>query len=629
MAEEKDINQEVDLEDESQEISSAILLFCFLAAGLGFLGFIFDVANHHAGWGSVWGASAAGLAIVVNVIFIIVECVRKGIKRVQWGPALTILFIAVALFGASVWTGMHVVSVANVANGVGAEVDAMGTAATTNEGMVANTYAQGVGEEVEAFGYVDEPNFNTEEYNAQKENGFVSTKANPLSTLSADVDTASYCNVRRMINDGMKVSEIPSGAVRIEEMLNYFDYDYPQIVSNQRHTNDKFDIYAQAAQCPWNEDTQLLVFGFQAGSKTQAVNNGSNLVFLIDVSGSMDDVDKLPLLQESFGVLVDNLNANDRVSIVTYANGEKIILEGASGNEKDEILSAINGLEANGSTNGEAGLKQAYEVAQRNYIEGGTNRIVMASDGDLNVGMSSESELYDFVDKKRESGIYLSVLGFGEGNYKDNKMEVLADHGNGNYNYIDCTEEAVHVLQDKLMSNIVPFADDVKVQIEFNPSQIKAYRLIGYENRDIADEDFRNDEVDAADVGPGAQFTLVYEVVPVDSAMEINEPELKYSQETTYSEDSASDEWLTCTLRYHDFDSDSINEEVFPVDGNVVVSNPSDDWKFAAAVIEFGMLANDSNYAGTSSLESINELLSMQLNEQRSAFKDLVRKALS
>ena len=464
--------------------------------------------------------------------------------------------------------------------------------------------------------------FNTEEYNAIKEGGFVSTKANPLSTVSADVDTASYCNLRRMINDGSSIKDIPSGAVRIEEMLNYFDYDYAK-----PQGNDLFSIQAQSAQCPWNEDTQLLVLGFATAPESQAASKGSNLVFLIDVSGSMDSPDKLDLLQDSFATLLESLGPNDRVSIVTYASGEEIVLEGASGDDDKAILKAIYKLHASGSTNGEAGLQQAYEVAQRNFIEGGVNRIIMASDGDLNVGISSESDLYDFVDGKRDTGIYLSVLGFGWGNYKDNKMETLADHGNGSYHYIDSIEEAERVLKQKLTANLVPFADNVKVQVEFNPGQVKAYRLIGYENRELADEDFRNDAVDAGDVGPGSQFTVAYEVVLADSKMQVDEPELKYGAQSAASS-SASGEWLTCSMRYHAFDGDEMREQQLEVGPSQSTSTPDANWNLAAAVIEFGMMARDSDYAGTSSEDQILELLAgAAQNEQATSFARLVASA--
>ena len=482
-----------------------------------------------------------------------------------------------------------------------------------------------VGGEFAGSSTYGDSDFNTEEYATIKETGFVSTKTNPLSTVSADVDTASYCNLRRMINEGYGLDDIPSGAVRIEEMLNYFDYDYAMPANA---SGNLFSMQAQSAACPWNEDTQLLVLGFAAGNEAQATQKGSNLVFLIDVSGSMDEPDKLDLLQDSFATLLDSLGPNDRVSIVTYASGEDIVLEGASGDDAKAILKAIYKLRAEGATNGEAGLKQAYEVAERNFVKGGVNRIVMASDGDLNVGMASESDLYDFVDAKRESGIYLSVLGFGAGNYKDNKMETLADHGNGSYHYIDCIEEAERVLKEKLTANLVPFADDVKVQVEFNPAQVKAYRLIGYENRELADEDFRDDSVDAGDVGPGAQFTVAYEVVLADSKMKVGESQLKYSAEAQpYG--NASGDWLTCTMRYHVFDGDEMREQELVVDAGDVTARPDANWNLAAAVVEFGMLARDSEYAGTSSEDGILDLLASAADgDQEASFKKLVLTAM-
>jgi len=463
--------------------------------------------------------------------------------------------------------------------------------------------------------------FNTEEYAAVDENGFVNTRTQPLSTVSADVDTASYCNVRRMINSGYRLEDIPDGAVRAEEMVNYFTYDYAEPKGK-----DLFSMQAQASTCPWNDDTQLLVMGFATRSEATATDKGSNLVFLIDVSGSMGSADKLDLLKQSFKKLVDNLGENDRVSIVTYSGQEEVVLEGARGDDRQGILKAINGLRASGSTNGEAGLRMAYDIAEANYIEGGVNRIVMASDGDLNVGMTSTSDLYDFVEGKRDTGVYLSVLGFGSGNYKDTKMEVLADHGNGSYHYIDCVDEAERVFSDRLTANLVPFADDVKVQVEFNPSQVKAYRLVGYENRKLNAEDFTDDSVDAGDVGPNSQFTLIYEVVLADSAYEAPEVrDLKYSTDA-YSGNASAD-WLTCDLRYRAFSDNAVHEQELVVDKKNSTARPSDDWKFASAVVEFAMLASDSKYQGTASLDDVLDRLDgMDLSEEREGFKELVEK---
>lgn len=460
----------------------------------------------------------------------------------------------------------------------------------------------------------DYGDFNTEEYDAIEETGFVAAATTPLSTVSADVDTASYCNLRRMIAQGVSTDEIPSGSVRIEEMLNYFDYDYAAPAGNER-----FGVQARVGACPWNPDTQLLVLGFATEQQTE--RKPANLVFLIDVSGSMDYSDKLGLLQDSFATLLEHLDGNDRVSIVTYSGHEEVVLEGAKGDDDRAILRAIYRLRADGSTNGEAGLKMAYQVAERNKIEGGVNRIVMASDGDLNVGMTSESELHDFVSQKRESGIYLSVLGFGSGNYKDNKMETLADNGNGQYHYIDSIAEAEHVLSDKLMQSVVPFADDVKVQVEFNPAVVKGYRLIGYENRAMAVEDFRDDTKDAGDIGPNAQFTVAYEVALVGSAQEVPATDLKYSQAPAGS----GDEWATATLRYRAFDDNQVHEQQLAVKGD---EGTDDDWQFAATVIEFGMNLRGSQYAGTSTLETVlQQLEGMNLNKQRSGFRNLVELA--
>lgn len=483
--------------------------------------------------------------------------------------------------------------------------------------------------EPEPYPYPDD--FNTEEYNSIDEPGFISTSTRPLSTISSDVDTASYCNLRRMIEEGYTLDEIPAGAVRTEEMLNYFSYDYPD-----PEGDDLFSMTASVGPCPWNADTELLVLGFATAPEDTAIaDKGCNLVFLIDVSGSMDDPDKLPLLQETFGVLVDNLDENDRISIVTYASGEEVVLDGASGDDEREIMRAVESLEADGSTNGEAGLEMAYRLAEENYIEGGVNRIIMASDGDLNVGMTSESDLEDYVAKKRDSGIYLSVLGFGSGNYKDNKMEALADNGNGSYHYIDCIEEAERVFDENLTANLVPLANDVKVQVEFNPTEIKGYRLIGYENRAMADEDFADDTKDAGEVGPGMQFTVAYEIVRADSDFEINSTDLRYDEveaddENTQVASTPTDgEWLACSLRYTPADGGRVRQQELIVTENDWSKRPGDDWLFASAVIEFSMICRDSEYVGDANLDMVEEMLEEldgrnALDDDREGFRDLV-----
>lgn len=448
-----------------------------------------------------------------------------------------------------------------------------------------------------------EPDFNTEEYSAVKEEGFKSVANEPLSTFSADVDTASYSNLRRMIEDGYSLDEIPAGAVRIEEMLNYFSYDY-----NLPNKDEPFGVTTVMGDCPWNEDAKLL----QIGLKTEEIDfseaPASNLVFLLDVSGSMYTEDKLPLLQKSFTMLTDELTAKDRVSIVTYAGSDEVVLEGAAGDDKKAIAEAINSLEANGSTNGSAGIETAYELAEEYFIEGGNNRIILATDGDLNVGVSSESDLKDLVTEKRESGVFLSVLGFGTGNIKDNKMETLADNGNGNYAYIDSIAEAKKTMVEEMGATLVTVAKDVKFQIEFNPAYVKGYRLLGYENRALATEDFEDDKKDAGEIGAGHMVTALYEIIPADSKQKINETELKY-QNHEVDEAAKNGEWMNLKIRYKEPDADKSKLLEYPIAEDAYQKNPNADFYFAAAVAEFGLILRDSEYKGEASFKNVRELL--------------------
>ncbi len=450
---------------------------------------------------------------------------------------------------------------------------------------------------------------NDEEYAEIIENEFIKVSENALSTFSADVDTASYSNLRRMINAGYTLSNIPKNAVRTEEMLNYFKYDY-----NLPKEGEPFGVTATISVCPWNPENMLAVFGF----KTEDIDysdsdKASNLVFLIDVSGSMRSNDKLPLLQEAFSGLVENLNKNDRISIVTYSGKEKVVLKGCSGDKKDEIIEAINTLEANGSTNGQSGLEKAYSIAQDYFIEGGNNRIIMASDGDLNVGISSPEELKNFVAQKRESGIYLSVLGFGTGNYKDAKMEALADNGNGNYFYIDSVEEGRKVLGTDLNATINTIANDVKFQIDFNAEYVDSYRLIGYENRVLNTEDFEDDTKDAGEVGSGHCLTVAYELV-----MNKSEEEKKY------------DEWLTVCIRYKEPGEAESKLLEYTIKKDSFTETPSDDWYFAASVIELAMVIRESKYCNGINLNSVMGLLAnIELSDEyKIEFKSLVKKLL-
>lgn len=442
---------------------------------------------------------------------------------------------------------------------------------------------------------------NDEEYNYIKENGYTAVSSAPLSTFSADVDTASYTNVRRMIDDGM---DVPPDAVRIEEFINYFDYDYSDPADGE-----PFAVHTELSDCPWNDETELLMVGINTKGFDAVLDErpAMNLVFLIDVSGSMYDDNKLPLVQKSFSMLTDNLTAADRVSIVTYAGSDEVVLEGADGNDRKKILRAINDLEAGGSTAGAAGINTAYDIAQKYFIDGGNNRVILATDGDLNVGLSSESELTRLIEEKRESGVFLSVLGFGTGNYKDNRLEALADYGNGNYSYIDSEREAKKVLVDEMSGTLFTVAKDVKFQLEFNPANVKGYRLIGYENRVMAAEDFNDDTKDAGEIGAGHSVTVLYEIVPADSKMELGESELKYASD---SEGVMGDELLTVNIRYKEPEGSESKLLTYPVNKSLYSDKMSADMNFASCVAEFGMLLRNSRYIGDVTYKDVSAQLS-------------------
>lgn len=442
---------------------------------------------------------------------------------------------------------------------------------------------------------------NDEEYNYISENGYTAVSSAPLSTFSADVDTASYTNVRRMIDDGM---DVPPDAVRIEEFINYFDYDYTDPADGE-----PFAVHTELSDCPWNDETELLMVGINTKGFDAVLDErpAMNLVFLIDVSGSMYDDNKLPLVQKSFSMLTDNLTAADRVSIVTYAGSDEVVLEGADGNDRKKILRAINDLEAGGSTAGAAGINTAYDIAQKYFIDGGNNRVILATDGDLNVGLSSESELTRLIEEKRESGVFLSVLGFGTGNYKDNRLEALADYGNGNYSYIDSEKEAKKVLVDEMSGTLFTVAKDVKFQLEFNPANVKGYRLIGYENRVMAAEDFNDDTKDAGEIGAGHSVTVLYEIVPADSKMELGESELKYASDR---EDVMGDELLTVNIRYKEPEGSESKLLTYPVNKSLYSDKMSADMNFASCVAEFGMLLRNSRYIGDVTYKDVSAQLS-------------------
>ncbi|HWB28780.1 MAG TPA: von Willebrand factor type A domain-containing protein [Chitinophagaceae bacterium] len=356
------------------------------------------------------------------------------------------------------------------------------------------------------------PNFNTEGCDQIVENPYLEVKNNPLSTFSIDVDAASYSNVRRFLKDGTMP---PPGAVRIEEMINYFSYQYPHLQGN-----DPFSVNTEIAACPWNSSHRLALIGLQGRQITYESLPASNLVFLVDVSGSMDEPDKLPLVKESLNLLVDQLREQDKVALVVYAGNAGLVLPATSGEYKRKIKEAINNLEAGGSTAGGAGIELAYKIAGENFVKGGNNRVILCTDGDFNVGISSDDGLENLIEKKREGGVYLTVLGYGTGNYQDGKMQKLADKGNGNHAYIDGINEAKKVLINEFGGTLFTIAKDVKLQVEFNPQKVRAYRLIGYENRMLAKEDFNNDRKDAGDLGSGHTVTALYEIIPAG----VNDP---------------------------------------------------------------------------------------------------------
>ena len=469
-------------------------------------------------------------------------------------------------------------------------------------------------------GFSMDPDFNTEEYSAITENSFRSAVSDPLSTFSADVDTASYSNLRRMIRDGRAV---PADAVRIEEMINYFHYHYPE-----PQAGEPFSVTTELADCPWNPDTKLMMIGMKAKQIDLQDRKPMNLVFLIDVSGSMYSADKLPLVQKSFALLTEELTEKDRVSVVTYAGSDRVELEGASGSDKMQIREAIEALEAGGSTAGAAGINTAYEIAKKYFIEGGNNRIILATDGDLNVGVSSEAELKKLVTKQRKNGVSLSVLGFGTGNIKDNKMETLADNGNGNYSYIDSEAEAKRVLVEEMGGTLETVAKDVKFQVEFNPAYIKGYRLIGYENRMLAAEDFADDSKDAGEIGAGHTVTALYEVADTASAMEFASSELKYSENQNSGTENG--EYCTVSVRYKEPDGDESKLLSYPVTADAYTQNMKDDMRFASAVAAFGLILRDSEFKGTASKEMVLGMITENdtaNDPYKAEFTELVEKA--
>ncbi|ASS48861.1 MAG: hypothetical protein A3D31_06020 [Candidatus Fluviicola riflensis] len=464
---------------------------------------------------------------------------------------------------------------------------------------------------------------NTESYDEFDENPFKAVTKAPLSTFSIDVDKASYSNVRRFINDGVLP---PKDAVRIEEMINYFQYDYAE------PQDDKPVAFHTAyTTCPWNEGHQLFTIGMQGKNIDVKNAPANNLVFLIDVSGSMQTSDKLDLLKSGLYLLVDQLREQDRVSIVVYAGSSGLVLPSTSGANKTAIKDAIERLTAGGSTAGAEGIELAYETAKKQFIQGGNNRVLLATDGDFNVGISDDGQLIRLIEEKRKDDIFLTVLGFGMGNLKDSKMEKLADHGNGNYAYIDDIMEAKKVLVEEMGGTLVTLAKDVKLQLEFNPEYVKAYRLIGYENRMLNDEDFNNDEKDAGDLGAGQTVTAIYEIIPASSTEVLPSVDsLKYQQiKPRKVTGKVNNELLTIKLRYKSPTGLKSSLMQLPVPATVIpYEQASDNSRFAMAVAAYGMILRDSEHKGTASFDMVLKLAKTAIgndpNAYRAGFLELV-----
>ena len=469
--------------------------------------------------------------------------------------------------------------------------------------------------------------FNTEDYSPIEENRFLKATKNPLSTFSIDVDAASYSNMRRFIN---AEQQPPKDAIRIEEMVNYFTYDYPQPEGDH-----PFSIINEISECPWATNHKLVHIGLQGRTIPTDHLPASNLVFLIDVSGSMNSPNKLPLLRSSFKLLTEQLREQDRVAIVVYAGAAGLVLPSTSGYDKQTIVEALNQLSAGGSTAGGAGIKLAYKVARQNFIKGGNNRVILATDGDFNIGASSDAAMVELIEKERKSGVFLTVLGFGMGNYKDNKMQQLADKGNGNHAYIDSEREAKKIFINEFGGTLFTIAKDVKIQVEFNPTLVQGYRLIGYENRMLAAEDFKDDTKDAGELGSGHTVTALYEIIPTGVKTELlaEVDNLKYQQAPTPKNPYAN-EIMTVKLRYKQPEGSTSTEIVQAVqDRNIALEESSDNFRWSAAVAQFGMVLRDSDFKGTGSFAKASKLAKgakgKDKNGYRKEFIQLIQKAQS
>jgi Ca-activated chloride channel family protein len=479
--------------------------------------------------------------------------------------------------------------------------------------------------------------FNTATYDKVEENPFLPAATNPLSTFSIDVDTASYSNVRRFINNG---SLPPKDAVRVEEMINYFSYDY-----REPEGDKPFSIDLDSTECPWDKSHRLLRIGLKGREVANEKRPASNLVFLLDVSGSMLPAERLPLVKQAMRLLVDKLGEKDRVAIVVYGGGSGLALGSTSGNEKEKILRALEELKAGGSTNGAEGIELAYRVAADNFIKGGVNRVILATDGDFNIGVTNQGDLIRLIEDKAKGGVFLSVLGVGTDNLKDSTMQKLADKGNGNYAYLDSVDEARKVLVQQINGTLMTIAKDVKIQVEFNPARVASYRLIGYEKRMLRKEDFKNDKIDAGEIGAGHTVTALYEVVPAGSGatdpaasvppvdpLKYQTPNPPAVASTYVDPKNQSPEMVTVKLRHKKPDGDvsELTERSFTDNGSKF-ENAAPDLKFAAAVAEFGMILRDSQYKGKGTLGAVIEWAQEGRGPDRAGYRagfiELARKA--
>jgi Ca-activated chloride channel family protein len=463
--------------------------------------------------------------------------------------------------------------------------------------------------------------WNTESYDHYEENPFQSVRRAPLSTFGADVDTASYSNVRRMLLSG---EAPPPGSIRVEELINYFRYDYAPPDTRP------FSVTTELASCPWNPMNQLLLIGIRTPEIAGEKLPPANLVFLIDVSGSMKDPEKLPLVKRSLQLLIEQLRPDDRVAMVVYAGAAGMVLPPTPGDQKRAIADAIDRLEAGGSTHGAAGIQLAYRLAEDSFVPKGNNRVILATDGDFNVGVSSDDELVRLIEKKRDTGVFLTVLGYGMGNHKDSKLEKLARHGNGNHAYIDDVREARKVLVNEMSATLLTVAKDVKLQIEFNPAKVKQYRLIGYENRILRPEEFNDDKKDAGDIGAGHQVTVLYELIR--GQMPELAPDLRYQVTSTKPVARGSSEIAYVKIRYKDPDASTSKLLEQPIRDSVTdFSLASTNIRFASAVAQFGMLLRSSPYKGSASYEGVirsaQQALGLDPHGYRKEFVDLVKSA--